>query len=85
MRRGPLWLRRSPFSQEGKSRNKVAVGEPAAGSPPKKKVWCSTLEWAKNAKPTETVILSQERIYHLFFHVVGTLEFDKKIRLLLCS
>jgi len=36
MRRGPLWLCRILGSREGKSRNKVAVGEPAAGSPPKK-------------------------------------------------
>ena len=50
MRRGPLWLCRILGSREGKSRNKVAVGEPAAGSPPKKKA-LSQCGWGNVPSP----------------------------------
>jgi hypothetical protein len=47
-------------SQGGLSRNKVAVGEPAAGSPPKKKqnvrgISCSTQTNLKRATPKGNV------------------------------
>ncbi|MBD3215056.1 MAG: hypothetical protein GF311_20785 [Candidatus Lokiarchaeota archaeon] len=34
MRHGQQWSRRVSRMRGGRSRNKVAVGEPAAGSPP---------------------------------------------------
>ena len=51
VRRSPWWLCRIQISQEGKSRNKVAVGEPAAGSPPKKLALHCQLEEKANQKP----------------------------------